>query len=200
MLPFSVATLPNCSACFARFVAQHFWQSSLYRCVALGGKGPGSTSPLALCDLRKRGRDEAMFCSAGFSLRRTKAEAFATHFRYGPSGPTRIWAHDSGSSSRLRTSALRLRHQPIGDGDIGRETTRQFLASNPIAPSPMGSQAAYVMASEATIEREFGALEAIGDSYPKYVISMDPIVASRNGIIHMKLIDFLSGESLLLLG
>ena len=61
-------------------------------------------------------------------------------------------------------------------------------------------QAAYVMASEATIEREFGALEAIGDSYPKYVISMDPIAASRNGIVHMKLIDFLSDESLLRLG
>ena len=56
------------------------------------------------------------------------------------------------------------------------------------------------MASEATIEREFGALEAIGDSYPKYVISMDPIAASRNGIVHMKLIDFLSDESLLRLG
>lgn len=61
-------------------------------------------------------------------------------------------------------------------------------------------QAAYLMADDATVEREFGALEAIGDSYPKYVISMDPMVANRNGITHLKLIDFLSDESLLRLG
>ena len=56
------------------------------------------------------------------------------------------------------------------------------------------------MASEATIGREFGALEAIGDNYPKYVISMDPVVAGRNGITHVRLIDFLRDESLLRLG
>lgn len=61
-------------------------------------------------------------------------------------------------------------------------------------------QVAYVMASESTIDREFGALEAIGDSYPKYVVSMDPVVASRNGITHVRLIDFLRDESLLRLG
>lgn len=56
------------------------------------------------------------------------------------------------------------------------------------------------MASEATIDREFGALEAIDDNYPKYVVSMDPVAVSRNGIIHVKLIDFLRDESLLRLG
>ncbi len=61
-------------------------------------------------------------------------------------------------------------------------------------------QVAYVMASEATIDREFGALEAIDDNYPKYVVSMDPVAASRNGITHVRLIDFLRDESLLRLG
>lgn len=61
-------------------------------------------------------------------------------------------------------------------------------------------QAVYVVASNATIVRKFGVLEAIDDNYPKYVVSMDLVIASRNGITHVKLIDFLSDESLLCLG
>ena len=45
-----------------------------------------------------------------------------------------------------------------------------------------------------TIEREFGAYKSIGDNYPKYVISLDKINLSRNGIIHLNLIDFLLGD------
>lgn len=61
-------------------------------------------------------------------------------------------------------------------------------------------QAAYLLANNETVEREFGALEQISDSYPKYVISMDQITSDRNGIIHLKLIDFLLDEQLLRLG
>ena len=42
-----------------------------------------------------------------------------------------------------------------------------------------------------TIEREFGAYKSIEDNYPKYVISLDKIDLSRDGIIHLNLIDFL---------
>lgn len=52
-------------------------------------------------------------------------------------------------------------------------------------------QAAYLLSSENTVEREFGAYDAIADNYPKYVISMDRILMSRDGIIHKNLIDFL---------
>lgn len=52
-------------------------------------------------------------------------------------------------------------------------------------------QAAYYLADETVIEREFGAYRAITDNYPKYVISMDKIPLSRDGIIHKNLIDFL---------
>lgn len=52
-------------------------------------------------------------------------------------------------------------------------------------------QAAYMLSDESIIEREFGAFDSIQDHYPKYVITMDPITLSRNGIIHKKLIDFL---------
>lgn len=45
-----------------------------------------------------------------------------------------------------------------------------------------------------TREREFGNLRAIQDNYPKYVISMTPLVsvADDNGIIHLHLRKFLA--------
>ena len=52
-------------------------------------------------------------------------------------------------------------------------------------------QVAYLLASAETIEREFTSLEKIDDNYPKYVISMDEFDMSRNGIIHINIIDFL---------
>jgi hypothetical protein len=53
------------------------------------------------------------------------------------------------------------------------------------------------MSDQATVDREFGAFAAIDDSYPRYVVSMDPIAASRDGIEHLRLVDFLSDEGLL---
>jgi len=52
-------------------------------------------------------------------------------------------------------------------------------------------QVAYLLASEETIEREFGSLLSISDNYPKYVLSLDGFNLSRNGIIHRNLIDWL---------
>lgn len=51
-------------------------------------------------------------------------------------------------------------------------------------------QAAYYLTDESVIEREFGAYETVPDHYPKYVVSMDKIPISRDGIIHKNLIDF----------
>ena len=48
-------------------------------------------------------------------------------------------------------------------------------------------QCAYLLQDEATIAREYSALEAISDNYPKIVVSMDDIVLpSRNGILHVQ--------------
>ena len=52
-------------------------------------------------------------------------------------------------------------------------------------------QAAYLLSDEKVIEREFGAYDSIKDNYPKYVISMDKLTLSRDGIIHINLLDFL---------
>lgn len=55
-------------------------------------------------------------------------------------------------------------------------------------------QAAYLLGSEETVRREFGAYDAITDNFPKYVISMDRVPMSREGIIHMNLCDWLLWE------
>ena len=54
-------------------------------------------------------------------------------------------------------------------------------------------QVAYIIADEATRQREFGNLRAIHDNYPKCVISMTPLVTRSNdgGIIHLNLRKFL---------
>ncbi len=52
-------------------------------------------------------------------------------------------------------------------------------------------QVTYLLASEDTIEREFTVLETIPDNYPKYVVSMDEIDRSRNGIKNINIRDFL---------
>ena len=46
------------------------------------------------------------------------------------------------------------------------------------------------------IEREFGAFSYISDDNSKYVISMDKKDLSRDGIVHLNLIDFLLGDNL----
>lgn len=52
-------------------------------------------------------------------------------------------------------------------------------------------QVAYLLPDEKVVQREFGAFKHIGDSYPKYVISMDRYDFSREGIKHINLLDFL---------
>ena len=55
-------------------------------------------------------------------------------------------------------------------------------------------QASYVIADAATREREFGNLRLIKDNYPKYVISMTPLLTRNDdeGITHLHLRKFLS--------
>lgn len=52
-------------------------------------------------------------------------------------------------------------------------------------------QVAYLLADPKVIKREFGAFDSVDDNYPKYVLSMDKLDFSRDGIIHMNIIDFL---------
>ena len=56
-------------------------------------------------------------------------------------------------------------------------------------------QVTYIMATEDTLEREFGSLEEIRDNYPKYVVSLDEFDFSRNGIKHLNIRKFLLSET-----
>ena len=55
-------------------------------------------------------------------------------------------------------------------------------------------QVTYLLASEETINREFGVYDSIRDNFPKYVVSMDEFDMSRNGIKHRNIRDFLLQE------
>lgn len=54
-------------------------------------------------------------------------------------------------------------------------------------------QASFIIAEQATREREFGNLRSIKDNYPKYVISMTPLLTKNDddGITHIHLRRFL---------
>lgn len=52
-------------------------------------------------------------------------------------------------------------------------------------------QVCYLLASEETIKREFGAFNSVKDNYPKYVLSLDKFDFSQNGIIHKNIIEWL---------
>lgn len=52
-------------------------------------------------------------------------------------------------------------------------------------------QVTYLLASEETIQREFGAYDDIQDNFPKYVVSLDEFDMSRNGIKHRNIREFL---------
>ncbi len=55
-------------------------------------------------------------------------------------------------------------------------------------------QASYLMADPKTLEREFGAFSPIKDQSPKYVLSLDRLDMSHDGIVHYNIIDFLEGN------
>lgn len=52
-------------------------------------------------------------------------------------------------------------------------------------------QVAYLLSSAETIKREFGAYDKITDASPKYVLSLDRIDLSHDGIEHLNIVDFL---------
>ncbi|MEL7637443.1 MAG: ATP-binding protein [Chloroflexi bacterium] len=53
-------------------------------------------------------------------------------------------------------------------------------------------QVAYLLADENTIRREFGAFSGLVDNFGKFVLSMDQINLSREGIQHFNIVDWLT--------
>ena len=52
-------------------------------------------------------------------------------------------------------------------------------------------QVCYLLASDETVQREFGVYNSVKDNYPKYVLSLDDFDFSQNGIIHKNVIKWL---------
>lgn len=52
-------------------------------------------------------------------------------------------------------------------------------------------QVCYILSGESTIEREYRSLLKIGDQFPKYIVSMDRLDMSKEGVKHRNIIDFL---------
>lgn len=80
------------------------------------------------------------------------------------------------------------------DVTVGRDEIREvdFIARK--SGDKIYFQVTYLLAEESTVEREFAPLQNIHDNFPKYVLSLDPITQSREGIIHRNIIEFLKSE------
>ena len=52
-------------------------------------------------------------------------------------------------------------------------------------------QVAYLMPNEKVRAREFGAFEGLKDGFARFVVSMDPVDMSSNGVRHLSVCDFL---------
>ena len=59
-------------------------------------------------------------------------------------------------------------------------------------------QVAYLISDKSTIDREFGNLLQIEDNYPKYVVSLNPMLKPQDykGINHLTLRQFLTSDEL----
>lgn len=75
---------------------------------------------------------------------------------------------------------------------IAREKEIDFIAEK--QTQKIYLQAAYLLASEETIKREFGSYLSIKDNFPKYVVSYDEFDMSRDGLKHMNIREFLLSE------
>jgi predicted AAA+ superfamily ATPase len=83
---------------------------------------------------------------------------------------------------------LRRRGFEVHVGKLG-EREVDFVASK--GEDREYFQVAYRLSARETIEREFSALEAIPDNYPKTLLSLDRVPTKRGGIIHRFLPEWL---------
>ncbi len=89
---------------------------------------------------------------------------------------------------------LRRRGYSVRVGVAGRREI-DFVAEK--RPDRWYIQVAYLLESPATIARELAAFAAIGDAWPRVLLSLDPYQPSRlDGVKHQSLTGFLRGDAL----
>jgi predicted AAA+ superfamily ATPase len=99
----------------------------------------------------------------------------------------------SGYLENLVAIELLRRGYSLGVGRMGDKEI-DFVAER--GNERLYIQVCYLLASQETIDREYGALEQVPDHYPKMVLSLDPLPhPGRNGILWRSLPQFLLGES-----
>ena len=86
---------------------------------------------------------------------------------------------------------LQRRGYTVRTGKIG-EREIDFVCT--MKSQKLYVQVTYMLASPETVEREFGVYDLVRDNFPKYVVSLDEIDMSRNGIRHMNVRDFLTAK------
>jgi predicted AAA+ superfamily ATPase len=74
---------------------------------------------------------------------------------------------------------------------VGKSGVKEIDYINEKKGEKIYIQVSYLLASEDTIEREFGAYGNVRDNFPKYVVSLDELDMSRDGIKHRNIEDFL---------
>ena len=97
---------------------------------------------------------------------------------YGPVLENLVFAH-------LRSEGFRVSVGRIGNREcdfIARRGEEYYYL-----------QVAMTIAARETEDREYAAFENIRDNYPKYLLTLDPLLQKRDGVRHCNLIDFLDG-------
>ncbi len=100
------------------------------------------------------------------------------------------WGH---AFENLVYLELRRRGYEVTVGRIGKQEI-DFVAV--VSGDPVYVQVCQTLLDDKVREREFSALKAVGDAYPKYVLSMDDLDYSHEGIKHLNIRRFLSGAPL----
>lgn len=77
---------------------------------------------------------------------------------------------------------------------VGKVTDKEIDFACEDQGNKLYIQVAYLLASEDTVKREFGAFSGVRDNFPKYVVTLDEFDMSRDGIKHRNIRDFLLAE------
>lgn len=102
-------------------------------------------------------------------------------------------AHIGAVLENIVYNELKSRRYRVAVGDLdGKEI--DFVAQKD--ERQIYVQVTYMLLDEKTVEREFAPLLTIPDNFAKYVLSLDPFDRSREGVVHMNIIDFLLGREL----
>ena len=98
---------------------------------------------------------------------------------------------------RLKREAYLEQKRPYYDSDIVKVITgiRRSGKSNYLERT----KKAYLLPTEETIQKEFGTYRKITDASPKYVMSLNKVDMSHDGIVHMNIVDFLLRKTDLIL-